>query len=248
MTCVRPVIKAPGSIGFLQQFSGEQSRCRPIDCNTRPRGSGEPFYAYVMGLNDVIKHNADGHRAYLLGRFSNHGWWQYFLVAFLVKTPTAVLLASFLALVKSFLSHGDGFDPRLLDLCIALPPMIFFALAMCASITSASAKYCPCILFCMCASLLYGFKHSTALLRKARCWVLGALIACVREYLQDLPALSGFLNWAIRRSGQWTALLVRFKHRLGSGPASIEALHRRARRDALGARRCSGRATFDNMG
>ena len=159
------------------------------------RAAGEPFYAYVMGLNDVIKHNADGHRAYLLGRFSNHGWWQYFLVAFLVKTPTAVLLASFLALVSLFFSWRR-FHPRLLDLCIALPPMIFFALAMCASINIGIRYILPVYPFLYVCLAFIWVQHSTALLRKARCWVLGGLIVMLcAESLKTYPHYLAFFNW-----------------------------------------------------
>src|SRR5215831_16919367 len=64
--------------------------------------AAEPAYAYLTGLDHVLKHNADGHHAYLLGQFGRHGWWHYFPIAFLVKTPTAVLIAGLLALISLF--------------------------------------------------------------------------------------------------------------------------------------------------
>jgi hypothetical protein len=44
------------------------------------------------GILDALKHNREGHGAYLLGRHSMLGWWYYFPVAIGVKTPLAFLL------------------------------------------------------------------------------------------------------------------------------------------------------------
>lgn len=51
-----------------------------------------PAHPYLLGLNRVSEFNTGGHHAYLLGQHSMFGWWYYFPVVFLVKTPTAVLL------------------------------------------------------------------------------------------------------------------------------------------------------------
>jgi hypothetical protein len=56
-------------------------------------------HPYLVGLDRVAERNRAGHPSYLLGRVSEHGDWRYFPVAFLVKTPVAVLamlLAAFL--------------------------------------------------------------------------------------------------------------------------------------------------------
>ncbi len=51
-----------------------------------------PFFAYFDGLASVYTHNYFGHTAYLLGQYTKHGWWYYFPLAFLVKTPTIIIL------------------------------------------------------------------------------------------------------------------------------------------------------------
>lgn len=53
-----------------------------------------PFW---RGLEVFLEHSARGHQAYLLGRTSETGWWYYFPVAFLVKTPVASLCVIILA-------------------------------------------------------------------------------------------------------------------------------------------------------
>ena len=48
--------------------------------------------SFYGGLDMLLMHNLLGHPSYLLGQYSNQGWWYYFPVVFLVKTPTADLL------------------------------------------------------------------------------------------------------------------------------------------------------------
>ncbi len=85
-----------------------------------------PAY-YFKGLVQVFTHVAGGHFAYLLGEHSNKGWWYYFPVAFLVKTPLSVLIL-FVAAIFSFKKFRapDHFD----EILIILPPVIFFLIAM----------------------------------------------------------------------------------------------------------------------
>lgn len=56
-----------------------------------------PAAQYLLGLFMVINHASGGHTAFLLGNFSPKGWWYYFLVTFLIKTPIPVLILIVLA-------------------------------------------------------------------------------------------------------------------------------------------------------
>ena len=47
---------------------------------------------FINGLIEVIWHSKRGHPAYLLGKTSANGWWYFFPVAFLVKTPIPYLI------------------------------------------------------------------------------------------------------------------------------------------------------------
>ena len=47
---------------------------------------------FLEGLDRGLHHSAIGHRAYLMGRISESGWWYYFLFAWLVKTPPGTIL------------------------------------------------------------------------------------------------------------------------------------------------------------
>ena len=155
----------------------------------------EPGYSYLTGLKEVIKHNADGHPAYLLGRFGRHGWWHYFPVAFMVKTPTAVLVASLLALVSLFfLWRRSQFE--LLPLCVGLPPVIFFLLAMCASINIGVRYILPVYAFLYVWLAFVLVQYSARLLKKAWPWTLaGLLVMLSAESLMTYPHYLAFFNW-----------------------------------------------------
>jgi 4-amino-4-deoxy-L-arabinose transferase-like glycosyltransferase len=58
-----------------------------------------PAPEFFQGIREVIEHNEWGHPAFFLGHLSRTGWWYYFPVMLLFKTPTAMLL---LAAVGSF--------------------------------------------------------------------------------------------------------------------------------------------------
>jgi hypothetical protein len=51
-----------------------------------------PAYFYFRGLVQLYGHNYGGHTAYLLGHYTDFGWWYYFPLAFMVKEPLSLLL------------------------------------------------------------------------------------------------------------------------------------------------------------
>ncbi|MGO9526248.1 MAG: hypothetical protein ACLP0A_01590 [Verrucomicrobiia bacterium] len=65
--------------------------------------------------------------AYLFGEFSERGWWYYFPVAFLIKTPIALLFLSFIGLI---LWAADGTENWLNGLFVVGPPAAYFIVAM----------------------------------------------------------------------------------------------------------------------
>lgn len=50
------------------------------------------FSYWWTGLRKVLSHQSGGHPAFFLGEYSREGWWSYFLVAVLIKTPVGSLL------------------------------------------------------------------------------------------------------------------------------------------------------------
>ncbi len=50
------------------------------------------FTDYFIGLKRIISEATGGHTSFLLGQYSNTGWRYYYLVAFFLKTPVAIIL------------------------------------------------------------------------------------------------------------------------------------------------------------
>ena len=68
-----------------------------------------------------------GQIAYLLGKSSNGGWWYYFPLACLIKTPIALLLMAFIGLIVCAI-QWKRLGPDLLF--ILGPPAVYFGVAM----------------------------------------------------------------------------------------------------------------------
>jgi hypothetical protein len=54
---------------------------------------GFAWQPFATGVERFVLHGGSGHPTFLLGTPSNRGWWYYFPVALLVKTPLPLLLA-----------------------------------------------------------------------------------------------------------------------------------------------------------
>ncbi len=51
-----------------------------------------PAPEFFDGIRTALRHNRAGHEAYLFGEFRMQGWWYYFPVVFVLKTPIAFLV------------------------------------------------------------------------------------------------------------------------------------------------------------
>lgn len=79
---------------------------------------------YLRGLMQVGRQHDPNYEYYLLGDFSHDGWWHYFLVAFLIKTPLPTLIVLAASLV--FLKFSPA--PRWLDEAfVVIPSLLLFA-------------------------------------------------------------------------------------------------------------------------
>lgn len=73
---------------------------------------GRPYAQYFTGLIMVFSHMAGGHTTYFLGETSNQGWWYFFIIAFLIKTPITVLilvLLTFFLFAKDFITSFKSY-------------------------------------------------------------------------------------------------------------------------------------------
>jgi 4-amino-4-deoxy-L-arabinose transferase-like glycosyltransferase len=79
---------------------------------------------YIAGLDMVARDANDGSRTYLHGRFSSHGFWNYYLVATLVKVPVGTL--ALLALAVWLAVTGRVRAPSA-EAFLAIPPLFLLA-------------------------------------------------------------------------------------------------------------------------
>jgi 4-amino-4-deoxy-L-arabinose transferase-like glycosyltransferase len=98
---------------------------------TWDRLSAFPFPApeFFVGAEIVADHSTRGHEAFLLGQTSTDGWWYYFPILLLVKTPIPFIL---LTLAGLWIAAAQGWRerrPELVALAFApiamlIPPMV----------------------------------------------------------------------------------------------------------------------------
>ncbi|HID61352.1 MAG TPA: phospholipid carrier-dependent glycosyltransferase, partial [Anaerolineae bacterium] len=62
-----------------------------------------PAPSYLQGVQDILLRARIGSQAFLMGRYSTTGWWYYFPIAFLIKTPIPTLLFLLAALLLTAL-------------------------------------------------------------------------------------------------------------------------------------------------
>ncbi len=79
-----------------------------------------PAAPYVQGVRAVLGFASGGRPGYLLGRVSTEGWWYYFPVAFVVKTPPATLAGLLIATVVALRRPARD------DLFVLVPPLALF--------------------------------------------------------------------------------------------------------------------------
>jgi len=90
------------SWGSLPDTVGPRSRDVVVGAGARPHtGIALPAPEFFEGLRRLRETMREGHPAYLLGRYGRTGWWYYFPVALVVKTPIPFLLLAAIGGVAS---------------------------------------------------------------------------------------------------------------------------------------------------
>jgi len=104
-----------------------------------------PAPSYIKGVLAILDFSTDGRPAYLLGQY-NHGWWYYFPVAFVVKTPLATLIALLLATGKALRRQPPTANLRD-DLWLLIPPFAYFFASMTSSLNIGYRHLLPMLPF-----------------------------------------------------------------------------------------------------
>lgn len=149
-------------------------------------GAAVPLSDYLDQLLDIGNRLEVSTPSFLLGDYSDSGWWYYFPVAFLLKTPlpTLLLLAvAFVCLVRAGIGRGTKRSVRLDLAALWVPAAGYFAIAMTTDINLGYRHLMPILPF------LYVF--------------IGVAVAQPRATMSDKPhslpratyVVVGLLGW-----------------------------------------------------
>ncbi len=85
--------------------------------------------AFFEGVSLVAWHNQSGRQSYLLGKQSETGWWYYFPIVMLVKSPTGLLigLAACAWLLARFAVRARWREVSFAWFVLAVPTVLYFA-------------------------------------------------------------------------------------------------------------------------
>ena len=201
-----------------------------------------PDHPYLVGLFTQFQHNEIGHSSYLLGQQSQWGWWYYYPVAFLVKTPTAVLaLAAFgLAIGVGTLSRFRLAGLRALPfpwIALVAPILIYFASAMTSQVDLGVRYLLPIYPFLM-MLLAAGFLRLRASrFRRAFPYLLALVLvvqtaesaAIYPDYLAFFNTVSGGpangVRYLLDSNIDWGQDLKRLKHYLDANQVQSVCLN-----------------------
>ncbi|HUJ70986.1 MAG TPA: glycosyltransferase family 39 protein [Verrucomicrobiae bacterium] len=154
--------------------------------------------ACAQGFISMTEKTQERH-AYLLGEFSERGWWYYFPLAFLIKTPLALLL---MALVGLVLCVARWKDDWLDSLFVVGPPAAYFVVAMAGHLNIGLRHILPVYPF---ALLLAGWTIMALLPSSTICagvyWrsivLAGLCLVQVAEFAAIYPDCLAFFNGSV---------------------------------------------------
>lgn len=107
-------------------------------------GRTVPLAHHLEQLLDIGGRMQKSTPAFLLGRYSDRGWWYYFPVAFLLKTPLPTLILLAWALLKGRAAEAAT---RFLVVALLLPPLGYMAIALTSDINLGYRHLLPMLPF-----------------------------------------------------------------------------------------------------
>lgn len=150
-----------------------------------------PAHPWLTGLASHLQHQDAGHEAYLLGELYKGGKWQFFPVAFLVKTPVGALLLSGLALPLL------GFAPLRLWAVLAIPAAVYWTIALQSHLNIGVRHLLPVFPFTFALAASLVAVHGPRLYRRLSPVLLaGACLLTAAESAARFPYDISFFNLA----------------------------------------------------
>ncbi len=170
----------------------------------KPSSAFAPPY-FVYGVYRTFVHNELGHPAFLLGTYSDHGWWYYFPVAFALKTTIPFLLVTIASLVWA----AYGALRREVSFLILLAAIWTYALiAMFAGINIGIRHYLPVFpfLFILGGAFLDRLLRARRNHRLAVALTVVVIAACVAEAVRAYPHYIPYMNQLTSGRQTWQCL------------------------------------------
>lgn len=148
-----------------------------------------PMFDYFEGFLFQIHHARDFHNGYLMGKISSAGWWYYYPVNFLIKTPVSLILASIGGFLVWWKIPGMRKTARL---CFTIPAIFYF--------------------FCICVgnNANIGWRHALPVVPFLCLWA-GALVKRLEDYtlkrfLGKTIPLSVLVSGVLIAGSVWSAV------------------------------------------
>jgi hypothetical protein len=114
-----------------------------------------PAPSHWLVLQAFNRHIAEGHYAFLAGQVSQHGWWWYFMLAFVIKTPIPTLLLLAVSVVVRIRQRGPAW---LDDAWLLAIPVVYFINAVFSTIDIGYRHLLPLFPFLF-VFVAYGISH-----------------------------------------------------------------------------------------
>ena len=154
------------------------------------------FDRFIFGLKYQFFHNEAGHPAFLMGEYSKRGWPQYFPIAFLIKTPIALLILIALTCVCYYKLHPKITEFLSQDLFLLVPAGIMFGAAVMSRLNIGIRYILPIypFLFVLVSQLVLVDWHRVAkytVLTGLAAWYIASCLTITPHYLAYFNELIG---------------------------------------------------------
>ncbi len=195
---------------------------------TRPWFDGWPplpLASYARALLKLREHGSEGHQTFLMGQISMQGWWLYFPVVVLLKTPLPVLLGALGGLGSLMGQRRWGTVTF-----IALPPMLFLAVAMVSPLNLGYRHILSIVPFfiLLTTSLLMALRRQAlrfVLGGSVALWLMVGTLGMYPDYLAYFNELAGGPRGGHRyltdSNLDWGQDLKRLAHYLGANEVAL---------------------------
>jgi hypothetical protein len=160
-----------------------------------------PACEWMTGLGQVVVHNIEGHRSFLLGQYSATGFRLYFPLAMLLKWPPVVLL---LGVLGAVLVLCRRFPARRDFLLLAIFPAVYFVFAVTAHIDIGIRHMLPVYPFLL---LFAGAVWQWASGQRWRKLILGVLLlAQAADIARYAPDYLSYFTPFVKPADTWKLL------------------------------------------